>query len=497
MKNTPRFLLVGALLFLLTCLLLAPVHAQIEGDLSVAETVETPASPNETRESTDSGIRAWVGNYIDLSFLENPPDFILFMGRFHPITLHMPIGLLVALFLYEIVLFFRGSAEMSDPARWLMLILGSLSAVIAAVLGVFLSWSGGYDADLVFWHQWTGIAVAVTAVLALVLKFGYERTYAENYQKGYVLCLLVSVIVLMPAGHYGAAMTHGSSYLTKYLPERLAVFAPLLGEGESSMETLSDSSLFGSQILPILEAKCFSCHGSDKHKGELRMDGAENCLAGGESGEPAYVEGDAMASFMVQLMLLPPEHEDVMPPKGDPPLEPGDTLLLAQWINRGAPWGAYEIPEPKKKPEKGEVTAVDPQLTEAIQLVDTYEIMSLFFEEPFETLRATLLIEPKKRKQMKAIYNSAYALGEAHNLLFSRSDEDYMSDPDWASLTVAGRVILSSIGESLKTKDYPKIQESFIALVESCNDCHERFELDVDHVDLVAPPPKEKKEKHR
>ena len=43
----------------------------------------------------------------------------------------------------------------------------------------------------------------------------------------------------------------------------------------------------------VMDAHCFSCHAEEKQKGDLRMDSLEALLKGGESGEPALVQGHA------------------------------------------------------------------------------------------------------------------------------------------------------------------------------------------------------------
>ncbi len=428
------------------------------------------------------------------SLLDSYAEMTSFLGPFHPMVLHFPIGLLVGLFLLELLVLPSRDAQKADMGRWVMLALGASSAVVAAILGIFLSWSDSYDAHLLWEHKVTGVGVAVTSVLALLSRVGYSVTGNTRPLWGYRILLFASVILLLPAGHHGAALTHGTTYLTKNLPESFAFLAPILGESSKETMEVQGGTYFSDEILPILEAKCFECHGAEKQKGELRMDTLEDCLAGGESERPAIVLGKAMESYMMELILLPYEHEDVMPPSGKTALDIGEALTLAQWINRGAPWGDYTPPEPTVAEASG---AKDLELTlmewEVAPLVKTHEIMELFFESPVENLREGLRTEPKRRKQMRMVYNASFALGEAHNLLFSRNDEEYMSTPEWATLTVEGRDASNAIGESLKARDYEALLNHFDVLVESCNTCHDYFETDVDPV-IAWPEPEDPEE---
>lgn len=488
MKKPVLFLLLGGFVL---CALFAPAWpSAFAQDTGRADESAEPPGDESAPAGSDGEAEAASGAAGGVAGEEEEPgEIYFFLGRFHPIALHSPIGILSALFLFELIalLFLRGQFRERNAGRWVLLTLGSGSAVVAATLGVFLSWSASYNEDLIFWHQWTGIAVAVAAVVAWSLRALYERSQDSSYNLGYIVSLSIAVAVLMPAGHFGAGLTHGTDYLTKYLPEPIAFLAPILGEAKAA-ETVADDSIFGNRILPILESKCFECHSNEKQDGELRMDSLDACLAGGESGSPSIVQGDAMASYMVELMLLPEENEDVMPPRGKPKLTPEETLTLIEWVNRGAPWGDYEAPEPVVVAvSKLDPNEVDPADMEPKPLVEMADTMKLFFEERFNELRAGLVEEPKGRSRISAVYNATYSLAEAHNLLFELDEDDFMETDEWAAYAVQGRQLSGAIGEALKASDYPLMKEHFVALVESCNGCHQEFSPDVDTVLLVAP----------
>lgn len=90
------------------------------------------------------------------------------------------------------------------------------------------------------------------------------------------------------------------------------------------------------QVQAILETKCLECHNPSKVKGELLMDTAEALLKGGESG-PALVAGKPLESSLIKRLILPADHDDIMPPKGGP-LAAKDVELLKRWIAEGAKW---------------------------------------------------------------------------------------------------------------------------------------------------------------
>lgn len=88
---------------------------------------------------------------------------------------------------------------------------------------------------------------------------------------------------------------------------------------------------FAKSIQSVFEARCIDCHGPKKQKGDLRLDSQETALAEvvkpGKSGE----------SELYKHISLPADHEDRMPPKGDP-LTKNQIAAIKQWIDEGANW---------------------------------------------------------------------------------------------------------------------------------------------------------------
>jgi formylglycine-generating enzyme required for sulfatase activity len=98
---------------------------------------------------------------------------------------------------------------------------------------------------------------------------------------------------------------------------------------------------FSKEIKPILEKHCLSCHGEEKPKGALRMTTRAHSIKGGDKGT-ALVPGEPEKSTIYTLTILPPDHDDVMPPKGEK-LKKDETELIKNWIKEGAAWPENEI----------------------------------------------------------------------------------------------------------------------------------------------------------
>src|SRR5262245_8764134 len=74
----------------------------------------------------------------------------------------------------------------------------------------------------------------------------------------------------------------------------LAALAALAGaQPPTTADPLAAGRFFQQAVLPVLQSKCFSCHGDDpkKVRGELDVRSRAGLLKGGQSGKPALVPG--------------------------------------------------------------------------------------------------------------------------------------------------------------------------------------------------------------
>jgi len=244
------------------------------------------------------------------------PQWLQPAGRMHPMVLHFPIALLLLLALLPLL---RKEIESTafGKIQSFVLHLAALTAVVTALMGLFLAQEDGYASELVQWHKWTGVGVSVLAYALLVVHQNWpEKTTFFNGM------LVATVLVTVIAGHFGASLTHGEDY----------VLAPLRAE---KVAITPETPVFMAAIEPILDDKCYTCHNERKSKGDLVMTSVEQLLAGGENG-PIWIPGDAKASPLVQRMHLPLEHDDHMPPEGKAQLTEQEKKLLESWIQAGA-----------------------------------------------------------------------------------------------------------------------------------------------------------------
>jgi hypothetical protein len=263
------------------------------------------------------------------------PDLVRFLGRFHPLLLHLPIGVFAWIIVQEgIALFDR---RRSAPTPLGPILFGAGSAVLAASAGFLLYLGEDYGGgDLIERHLWGGIAFAVSAIAAALTK-AWSLALGRGPMADRSVWLR-SVGVMTLASHDGASISHGEDYLTRHAPAPLRA---LMGLGEPAAliaddaATSDDPVVYTAIIAPILEKRCVQCHKEGKAKGKLRMDRYDLLMAGGKEG-PALIAGDAAGSLIIQRIELPEDDEEHMPPEGKLDIEAHELTLLKWWIDQGS-----------------------------------------------------------------------------------------------------------------------------------------------------------------
>ncbi len=263
-----------------------------------------------------------------------PPDglegaaWAQFIGRFHLLTVHFPIALILLVPVLEWVgrkprfLYLRSSVDF-------LLALAMLSSLAAATLGWCLARNGGYSGRLVTQHMWGGVSVAAACWLCWVL-----RGYLPRLDFVYALALVVTVGLVSWTGYRGGQLSQGENHLTEHMPRLLRKLIGL----SSDPETLPRSNpafFYGAYVEPIFVAHCYSCHGPDKQKGRLRLDTYEALIRGGKHG-PVIKAGNAHGSELFRRVTLSSSDDDAMPPQGKRPLAANEVKLLELWIAAGA-----------------------------------------------------------------------------------------------------------------------------------------------------------------
>ena len=243
-------------------------------------------------------------------------EIIKYLGNFHPVVLHLPIGA----FLFTFLLFISQKYLKSnfDPAVRMGLLFSFITSIITSIFGYILHLNGDYDSVLVDRHMW--LAIATTILIGFVL-------YLHKKQKSYnqVLSSFVFATVLLTiTGHNGGSLTHGKDYLK--LPEF---------EKEISIVSYDSIHVFNQVISPILDSKCVKCHNTGKSKGNLMLSSIDKILLGGEKGQ-IIKSNSSVDSRLYTYLNLPIDDEMHMPPDGNSQLNENEKELIKLWIDEGA-----------------------------------------------------------------------------------------------------------------------------------------------------------------
>lgn len=122
---------------------------------------------------------------------------------------------------------------------------------------------------------------------------------------------------------------------------------------------------FARDILPILSANCFSCHGPDEsqRQADLRLDLESEAKA--NRGEQTAIVPESPESSELLRRLVSTDPDEVMPPPHfNRKVEPAQVELIRRWIDQGATWQRHWAFEPVKKPNGDLDTSIVQRLTD-------------------------------------------------------------------------------------------------------------------------------------
>jgi uncharacterized membrane protein len=250
-------------------------------------------------------------------------ELFTFLGRLHPMVVHLPIGFLLLASAFDLLSYsamYRHLRNAIAPA----LFAGFISAAVACIFGYLLSLDGSYDEDILEHHRNAGIVLAVASAMWWAMVTTWFSNYATVRHRYTTVFGFVVVVVLGYTGHQGGSLTHGSDYLSLIELEKPKRAKP---------PTTADALVFDDVVLPILERKCERCHRRGKRKGDLIVSSYADLMKGGEDGV-VVVAGSLENSELYRRITLDPEHKDFMPTDGRKPLTREETDVIKWWIGK-------------------------------------------------------------------------------------------------------------------------------------------------------------------
>jgi mono/diheme cytochrome c family protein len=260
-------------------------------------------------------------------------ESLYFLGRFHVLLLHLPIGILLLAAVLEVASR-RARFAYLAPAVNAVWLLGCVSAIGTVVLGYLHASEGGFDAAAINAHRVAGTSLAAVATATWLLRAHLRVVY----DKAWPVFSLAVLALLFVTGHFGGNLTHGDTYLAQYAP---APLRHLIGVSDETLprpkpKDLAAADLYLDVVAPAFQQRCSSCHNDSKKKGGLSLARYATVIKGGEHG-PVIVAGNEKRSDLVRRISLPPTDDDFMPHDGKTPLSPEQTAAIRWWVAAGAP----------------------------------------------------------------------------------------------------------------------------------------------------------------
>ncbi len=121
-------------------------------------------------------------------------------------------------------------------------------------------------------------------------------------------------------------------------------------------------------------------------------------------------------------------------------------------------------------------------------VVDNGEFMDIFLKSSYGELQDAMARPPADRKAWATIYQRAIRVAELQNLLFFR-DRPEAKDPRWAAAAAATREAAADLANAalfglrnIDKADYNAVHRKYVALSDSCNNCHRIFSREAPNI---------------
>ncbi|MFC3122413.1 hypothetical protein [Agaribacter flavus] len=254
-------------------------------------------------------------------------DFFQFLGRFHVLLLHLPLGILLMAACIEIYAVYK--KQKRSPLIKTVWLWGAISAAGAALLGYLLSLGGGYSEQAIATHRNWAIGLILCAFFCWFYFGKISPKEEHKHGKAIVSLSFLQLFLLFATGHYGANMTHGETFLVEHAPDFVKKIAGMEVQG-SKPNSLEEANVYPHVIAPILQQRCSSCHNDSKAKGQYSVASYEATMMAVE------ITDGLETSELYRRITLPEYHDDFMPAEGKTPLTEQQVALIGWWIENGA-----------------------------------------------------------------------------------------------------------------------------------------------------------------
>lgn len=133
------------------------------------------------------------------------------IGKFHPVSTHLPVGLMFAAVLAEMLGWVTRRDSWLQTVRFLV-VIAALGGLSAGVLGWINAYFSSYDkapGALLWWHRWLGTGTAVWALVCAAASFMGECREGSFERNRFRVALLVGAMLVGISGFLGSALIYG------------------------------------------------------------------------------------------------------------------------------------------------------------------------------------------------------------------------------------------------------------------------------------------------
>jgi uncharacterized membrane protein len=257
-------------------------------------------------------------------------DWEIFIGRFHPLMVHLPIGIFILGYILEVLLQ-TGFRNLVESRKIVILTygIGFLAGLVAAITGWLLSHSNAYGIEALNDHKQLGILTLVAMLLVIIYQIKAPNTKGKLKLSGST----IAIVLISLTGHLGGNLTHGPTYLVEYGPD---IFMDDSQESNVRLREMNPDSLmiYADIIQPLIQYRCLACHNSEENFGGLILETYSD-LFKEAAHEIPVVAGSPDRSEFLKRVSLPLDHEKIMPPE-KAGFSYTDVKILRYWIENGA-----------------------------------------------------------------------------------------------------------------------------------------------------------------
>ena len=251
-------------------------------------------------------------------------DLDLFFGRFHSLIVHLPVGFIFLITFFELYYGFL-KKKLSYRLVTLSWFFCFVSSLFSSISGYLLSSRGHYIDENLFVHKIFGFILVGVSLLSWIGRTSFIK-FKLSFRNKSILNFGV-LILLSITGHLGGNLTHGSKYLTEFLPIQIKNSVAINQNIEKNIDSIY---IYKDLVSPIFESKCVSCHNSEIKRGELDMSSLVSLIKGGNSGK-ILDKTNPRQSELFKRITLAQDNIKFMPSDGEPTSYYEKNLIL-WWI---------------------------------------------------------------------------------------------------------------------------------------------------------------------